>query len=117
MTTPLDVKTVRLVEIQGEFSSKNYPEHYPVGTIQYWKIHCHPDELVGIILLNMSLSEGDFVQFRDEQCNGTLDIPWSIVFRKQHSVSVLFSGKAGNNTGFDVHFLCISKYCWKFMPS
>ena len=105
------MKIVRLVNISGEFSSKNYPEHYPVGTIEYWKIHCHPDELVGIIVVNMSLSEGDFLQLKDEQCNGTLDIPWSVVFRK-HTIGILFSGKAGNSKGFDIHFLCISECHW-----
>jgi len=97
------------VKISGEFSSKNYPGKYPAGTVQHWKIHCHPDELVGVIILNMSLSDGDFLQLRDEQWNGTLDIPRSTVFRKQ-TVGVLFSGMTGNSTGFEIAFLCIGKY-------
>lgn len=94
-------------ETRGFFNSANYPNDYSVGTVQQWKVHCYND-YTAIIIDNMDLSEGDYLQVREERYSGKLTRPKSRVIQKS-SVGVIFSGKNGNSTGFNCAFLCIGE--------
>ena len=56
----------------------------------------------------MSLSEGDYLQVKDDRCSGNMTRPTSRIIRK-NSASVIFSGENGNSKGFQCAFLCIGK--------
>jgi len=78
-----------------------------VGTLQQWKVHCYND-YTAIVIDHMDLSEGDYLQVRDERYSGKLTRPKSRIIQKS-SVGVIFSGVNGNSTGFHCAFLCIGK--------
>ena len=56
----------------------------------------------------MDLSEGDYLQVRDDRCSGKIHRPTSRIIRK-NSAGVIFSGVNGNSSGFQCAFLCIGK--------
>ena len=102
----IGVKLRRLNKRSGFFSSAGFPKDYSPGTIQQWKVHCHTNEHVGIIISHMNLSEGDYLQVKNVRCFGKINHPTSRLIRKG-PVGVIFSGKNGNSTGFQCAFLCI----------